>query len=199
MQFRKSELDLFPTPVSLYDLSEVNLTPLLDLIDSFEKKKMYLVNNGVSTFGTGSSILDHQDLSELKSFISECLFDYTNRLGIFNLEICESWFNMTLPGGKLDLHRHEGSVVSGAFYPTSEEITPLLFKTPISPYKMNELYKPNVGTQYAFGFNTVFPSKGMLILFPSWLEHKTDTEIGERLVVSFNTYYTNENLDVSES
>ena len=199
MRFKKCELDLFPTPVSLYDLSEIDVSPLFDTIENFEKRKMYLVDDGVSSFGTGSSILEHPNLVELKSAIVESLKDYQDRLGIFNLDICESWFNVTLPGGKLDLHRHEGSVVSGAFYPMEDEVSPLLFKSPILPYKMNELYRPNVGTQHAFGFNTVFPSKGMLVLFPSWLEHKTDKEIGNRLVVSFNTFYSNENLDAGQS
>ena len=60
---------------------------------------------------------------------------------------------------------------------------------------MNELYRPGAESQHAFGFNTVWPSQGLLILFPSWLEHKTDTEIGNRIVVSFNTSYAPETND----
>lgn len=196
MQFKKCELDLFPTPVSLYDLSAVDITSLLEIIEQSEKKEFCLVQEGVSTFGSDMNLLDHPDLVELKSSILWALKDYRDRLGIFNIQISDSWFNFTKPGGRLELHRHEGSIVSGSFYPIDNKVSPLLFKSPILPHKMNELYKPNANTQHAFGINTIVPSQGMLVLFPSWLEHKTDTEIGERLVVSFNTFYSNENLDV---
>ena len=29
----------------------------------------------------------------------------------------------------------------------------------------------------------------MLVLFPSWLEHKTDSEVGIRKIISFNASY----------
>jgi len=195
MEYKKCEIDLFPTPVSLYDLSSVDVEPLLQVIEELETHAYYLVESGESSFGPQSELLNDSRLIDLKKSIKSCLDDYVNRLGIFPLSFAESWFNKTPPGGRLDLHRHEGSCISGAFYPLDEEIVPLLFKSPILPYKMNELYRPGVQTQHAYGFNTVFPSKGMLILFPSWLEHKTDFEIGKRLVVSFNTFYTHENLD----
>ena len=56
---------------------------------------------------------------------------------------------------------------------------------------MNELYRPGAESQHAFGFNTVWPSQGLLILFPSWLEHKVTQNLSEeedpdRIVISFN-------------
>ena len=44
-------------------------------------------------------------------------------------------------------------------------------------------------SEYATVFHPVEPYQGLLVLFPSWLDHKTETEIGERFVVSFNTKY----------
>ena len=193
-QLKKAELDLFPTPVSVYDLSYYDFQPLLKVIEQSERNNFPLVVGGESTFSPQANLLDHPDLTDLKQHIKVCLEDYQDRLGIFNVEIVESWFNMTPPGGHLELHRHEGSAISGALYPRVEgEISPLLFRSPIWPYKMNELYRPpseNKLNPNAFGYNTVWPSHGLLVLFPSWLEHKTDTEIGNRMVVSFNTGYS---------
>jgi len=199
---KKIELDLFPTPVSLYNLENVDFSALLDIIDSEQSdaREFHLTPNGKTTFrGSGSnesSILGRQETREIRRELMKCVRDYTERLGIHNIDICESWFNITEPGGSLGLHRHEGSVVSGALYPRlMGDVSPLLFKSPISMYKMNELYRPGTESQHAFGFNTVWPETGILVLFPSWLEHTVDKEVGHRLVVSFNTYYTNEPLE----
>ena len=47
-----------------------------------------------------------------------------------------------MPGDCVKRHRHERSVVSGAFYiDISEDITPLMFKSPLFPYKMIDAYE----------------------------------------------------------
>ena len=43
--------------------------------------------------------------------------------------------------------------------------------------------------QYASTGVMLKPANGQLVLFPSWLEHETDPECGERCVISFNTFY----------
>ena len=43
--------------------------------------------------------------------------------------IKNSWMNRVGKGGSVRSHRHEGSVVSGAFYPIADEGScPLIFK-----------------------------------------------------------------------
>lgn len=191
MNLKKCELDIFPTPISVYDLSEVNIE-VDDFYSSIQKEESHehlLLNGGKSSYGTNQHILDVQIFSNLKNAIQECLYDYCTRLGIYKVEISNSWFSLTNKNGSLNLHRHEGSVVSGAFYPKIENsIAPLRFRNPLTPYKMNELYE-NVDSFYAVQKNLIDPHEGMLILFPSWLEHDTDKEIGERIVISFNSFY----------
>ena len=92
-------------------------------------------------------------------------------------------------GKRLNLHRHEGSVLSGAFYlKVDNDSVPLRFKSPLLPYKMNDMYQ-RMDNQYASTGVMLKPSNGQLVLFPSWLEHETDPECGERCVISFNTFY----------
>lgn len=196
-ELRKAELDLFPTPVSVYDLEYYDFKPLIKIIEETERTQFHLVSGGESTFSPVADLLGHPNLVDLRSELMKCVNDYCHRLGTHPVDIVESWFNITPPGGRLELHRHEGSAISGALYPclNGQDVAPLLFKSPLLPYKMNELYRPGAESQHAFGFNTVWPSQGLLILFPSWLEHKTDTEIGNRTVVSFNTSYAPETND----
>ena len=67
-------------------------------------------------------------------------------------------------GNKLKAHKHEESIVSGAFYISGS--TPLIFPdTSIQPYP------------------------GLLVLFSSDLVHYTEEETEERIIISFNTDY----------
>lgn len=186
---KKCELDLFSTPISVYDLSKIDVKLLLKNIFSQKSYEHFLVPNGQSSYGTENNILNSDELKFLKEKIQECICDYCIRIGIHKVTISNSWFNITKPGGKLNIHRHEGSVVSGAFYPKiNNPVTPLRLKSPLLPYKMNELYE-HVETKYATTHNEIEPSQGMLILFPSWVEHETNQEISERITVSFNSFY----------
>lgn len=186
MHLTKEEWELFPTPVSLYNLSDINTDSLKAALRDQVDYDYGLVDNGTTSYPEESKLLDNA--LDIKEVIQECINDYANRLGLCRLQIDTSWFNKTNKGGRLELHRHEGSVISGGFYPfPQEEVSPLLFRNPIIPYKMNETFQNN--TSYANMFHEVHPYQGLLILFPSWLEHKTDKEIGNRFVVSFNTGY----------
>ena len=188
MGIQKEELDLFPTPVSLYDLSDLNLELISEYIESVGKQEFHLLDNGKSDYRLNPNFLNASELSELKESIEYCVEDYCQRMGFTRLKISGSWSNITEVGGRLELHRHERSIVSGVFYPKlNTSITPLLFKNPIWHYKMAEDYDFNIQSLYPSFFDLIHISSGMLVLFPSWLEHKTDKEIGRRLCISFNT------------
>ena len=127
-------------------------------------------------------------LKFLKEELDNCLQEYTQSVGLQYVEIIRSWFNTMSTGKRIKLHRHEGSVISGAFYlKVDDNSVPLKFKSPVLPSKMIDIYtRP---TQYACPFFELKPTIGQLVLFPSWLEHETDAECGERVVISFNTFY----------
>tara|TARA_B100001094_G_C17922456_1_gene666614 strand:- start:172 stop:750 length:579 start_codon:yes stop_codon:yes gene_type:complete len=188
MSIRKKELDLFSTPVSLYDLSDLNLESIAEYVESVDKEEFHLLDIGKSDYKLNPHFLNHPDLLELKESIENCIDDYSIRMGITPLKISGSWSNITDVGGRLELHRHECSIVSGVFYPqVNIPVTPLLLKNPIWQYKMSEEYDFTIQSQYPSFFDLIHISSGMLVLFPSWLEHKTDKEIGRRLCISFNT------------
>ena len=190
MGIQKEELDLFPTPVSLYDLSHLDMGIISEVIETIPKEEFYLVDNGQTDFNTNSFILNHPDLFDLKDSIEQCLNDYSIRLGVDNIVVQNSWSSITEIGGRLELHRHEGCVISGVFYPKfNEPVSPLIVKSPISQNQMFEIYNPESNVQNTHHYNTIVPQSGMLVLFPSWLEHKTEVEIGRRIIISFNCTY----------
>ena len=89
--------------------------------------------------------------------------------------------------GSVNAHRHERSVISGAYYPKCEdESAPLIFESPLQPYQMNmNNIRQGPYNQYFLDFN---PQPGLLVLFPSWLRHSVPPNRSDkRYTISFNT------------
>jgi uncharacterized protein (TIGR02466 family) len=181
-------LDLFPTPVTKYDLSFLDLDKIFKIIKQVDVKPHGLIGASDSSYGLYLSILYDDQLSFLKKELDNCLQEYRQRVGLQDVEIANSWFNNMATGTSTQLHRHEGSVISGAFYlKIDDKSVPLRFKSPVHPYKMLDIFKKP--TKYGCPFFELTPISGQLVLFPSWLEHETAPECGERVVISFNTFY----------
>ena len=179
---------LFPTPVGAYAI-DIDLDFVYSKITEYTSAPHFLLEDSDSSFGQESNILHDPDLAHLRSELLGCIKDYTDATCLQELEITGAWYNQMRKGDKVTLHRHEGSVLSGAFYVRTDENTvPLRFQSPLKPYKMNDLYE-NFNSQYASSGVQINVQPGNLLLFPSWLEHETDAECGERCVISFNTLY----------
>ena len=182
-------LDLFPTPVSQYDLSFLDLDGIIKILDKFEVAPHGLLDDSDSSYGLDFTILYDDELKFLKEELDTCINEYVQRTGLQEIVITGSWYNKMTTGRSLNLHRHEGSVLSGAFYlDVDDNSVPLRMRSPLLPYKMNDMYQ-RMDNQYASPGVMLKPSKGQLILFPSWIEHETDSEQGHRCLISFNTFY----------
>ena len=181
-------IDIFPTPVTKYDLSFLDLDKIFKIIKQVKVVPHDLLGESDSSYGSEFTILYDDKLKFLKQELDNCLQEYTQRVGLEEVEIIRSWYNNMSTGKSIKLHRHEGSVISGAFYlKVNDNSVPLKFKSPVLPSKMIDMFI--TPTQYACSFFDLKPTIGQLVLFPSWLEHETDAECGERVVISFNTFY----------
>ncbi|NDB30341.1 hypothetical protein EB155_11520 [archaeon] len=179
---------LFPTPVGIYEI-DIDLDLVKKKILTFTTQPHGLLDDSQSSFENDGSILYDPDLNFLKEKIESCIDDYVQNVCLQPIVITGSWYNQMKIGCRVNLHRHEGSVVSGAFYvDVDDDTVPLRFKSPLQPYKMNDLHE-RFENQYASVGVMLPPKKGTLLLFPSWLEHETDSETGTRCVISFNTLY----------
>lgn len=147
-----------------YDLSFLNLSSIKNKLLQIKASSHGLVTKGVSTYNHGMPILMYSELIGLKTIIKEYIRIYCEKYNIPPLKFINSWFNISQSGNKLKAHKHEESIVSGAFYISGR--TPLIF--------------PDVSIQ---------PYPGLLVIFSSDLVHYTEEEIEERIVISFNTDY----------
>jgi len=187
--------DVFPTLITVFDLKDHPANKrVFDLMKNTQIKNHALVsNNGESSYAeeTPNRFLSNPLIKDFNETIQQCVNIYTEQSGLTNCTIKNSWFNKMGKGGRIILHRHEFSTVSGAYYPVwNEKNCNLRFRNPIAPYKMAELSSPTM-TPYNDMEQEVPGAEGRLILFPSWLEHYTlENESDERWVVSFNAFHS---------
>lgn len=184
--------NLFPTCVIDFDLStHPDIITLLEIIDETKNLCMPhgLVENSISSFDI-IPILDDPRLINLKNTIQMCIFDYAGMTGLAEVYITNNWYNIMSTGSRVSAHRHYGSVVSGAFYPSLEfGSSNLFFNSPITQCKMNDILTEQGEHNPFSAFKTEISIKeGHLYIFPSWLEHGVNiNNVPNRIVVSFNT------------
>ena len=188
---KNNVVSLFPTPFGIYQL-DVDLDRIYSSLSKFKTAPNYLLSGSKSSFERDVSILYEDEFFDLFSKVQFALDDYAKTVSLEPIVVTDSWYNEMSIGKRLILHRHEHSVVSGAFYiKCSKKSVPLKFKNPLAPYRMMELYTKNP-SDYSSGGMQFQPKPGVLFLFPSWLEHETIEERDDRCVISLNTTYKKE-------
>jgi hypothetical protein len=147
-----------------YNLSFLNLNTIRNTLLQIETSSHGLVSKGVSTYNHGMPTLMYPELTGLRNIFKQYVRLYCNKYDILPLKFINSWFNISQAGNKLKAHKHEESIISGAFYISGS--TPLIF--------------PDA---------SIKPYPGLLVLFSSDLVHYTEEETEERIIISFNTDY----------
>ena len=175
-------------PEGPFDKADFNLFPTLVQVHCFDN---HPANDGIVNFigkvHRSTNCLDLPEFEKLKRDIENRLVDYTRTVGIAGVELTKSWFNIQEAEGHVAEHRHDISIVSGAYYPYVDEgSAPIVFKNPNLGPKIAE--RPERNTEFSTDGMEFFPKTGMLVLFPSWLYHRTYfNKTKKRITISFNT------------
>jgi uncharacterized protein (TIGR02466 family) len=142
----------------------------------------------------------------LSHWIKDCLFksaananrEYWPAGANINIEIHESWCHITRDGGYHDMHTHPGSSWSAIYYLDTGDMDAA------SKNGLNRFFCPynnmyiDAGTAWT-SRNTsidITAQEGMLIVFPSFVQHNALTYRGEkeRYVISVNSKVTLANM-----
>lgn len=183
-------VDIFPTTIFTDQTSKFIGTPHYEFL-------LHLINSDYNS-SSDSTILttvDQQLLNqnlfiELKNYILHKSKEYLNQLGHVyeDLQIHNSWGVYTRPNSESSLHTHSNSYISGVYYLTQG--SNITFKKPydlssIVPKINQDLTNPRTLNTYS-----IPPQPGLLVLFPSTLQHKVEKSIGDedRYSISFNIY-----------
>jgi uncharacterized protein (TIGR02466 family) len=185
--------DIFPTRISRWDLSDhPQLTLARQIAENIAKEPHGLIDGARSSYATGltASFLRKPLIQSLTQEIHRCINLHAEQVGLPTINIGHSWVNIMGQGQRVERHRHELSVLSGAFYLSAPPGScGLKFHSPTAGLRMLELVN-NAGPETTTNFHFTECREGELIIFPSWLEHSTDLNQADgRIVVSFNTQY----------
>lgn len=181
---------LFPYPLIIcgekYDFTsgESNYISELEMIDN--------IGNSMSK---NDKVLDSEELSDLKRFIDEQILNFKKNLLRMKDEneiyITQSWVNNSFPNQYHPKHKHPNSVISGVMFLDDNEkynLPAIRFHRTLEMYPLNFTFDElNEFNASAREFD---PERGMLMLFPSLLEHDVDRNTSDRMrtSISFNTY-----------
>jgi uncharacterized protein (TIGR02466 family) len=197
IKYRMQNL-IFPTRIDIHDLSQdpdfEKVKQIIQLQES-QATPHLLLDNALSTYTSSNiPILDHIALTGFRKRLDSLVHAMALDLRLAPITINNSWFNIMGEGQRVEPHRHMMSVISGAFYTeAAPNSAGLRFHSPLAQLRMNEMLLGSNGLNA--DFHEVECKEGLLILFPSWLEHSTAVNPSKRRVtVSFNSGYGPEKL-----
>ena len=187
---------IFPSPV-------YNAKMNSDLGSKEEKEIEDIIKEGIHKHGpldhrSDSSYIFDTKLKNLKEFCEQHINNYAKEIlnpqNDLEFYITQSWINVIEPGGSIHRHWHGNSIISGVFYPTSEESDRIEFYEPNARLK-ERLFLTSVEAKEWNKWNSsssFFPAeKNNLYLFPSWLEHSVlpnEKATKDRISISFNVF-----------
>jgi uncharacterized protein (TIGR02466 family) len=172
----------------------------------FDIEEFKATGNSSVYISSTDCVLEHEELLDFKTFFKKHLDIYTSDILQLesNFEITDSWTARTPSNGSHHKHNHPNSIFSGVYYVNADagdlvlEFDPLYSKYFRFNYKIKQY---NIYNSNAWDI----PVKpGLLVLFPSYLQHFTrkNTGVDNRMIVGFNSFLCddltghNENISV---
>jgi uncharacterized protein (TIGR02466 family) len=190
-----SQLDyLFPTPIGIYNLLDNSLCEKYSNLILNDYRSQII--NKTSTAITTRDDLHNQDVFKgIIEIINPIVDDFSEEiLGLEknSLMMTAMWSNIRYSGSKHHVHQHPNSFLSGVLYlSVSESIDPgnIFF---VDPRPAKNMFHGIFTKQSPISDRTwwYIPKTGVMLLFPSWLEHGTDEYLcssnNPRISLSFN-------------
>lgn len=196
---------LFPTPVGVVHFSDH------DFMDRMAEEVLTLKNQSSSTlfedignWCTDDNLNVLPQFTELVKLINDEVSVFLNDVYKVNpnhLNMTCMWSNVHDSRSKHHIHQHPNSFLSGVLYlstPNNDNEYPgnIFF---VDPRIGNRTQQSDYSERTVYNEKAWFftPKKGMMLLFPSWLEHGTDqgkfSKNQYRISLSFNYQLTQAN------
>ena len=162
--------------------------PTFKSIEDSDSDKIYY-ENGYTNYTPGSNVLELNALEELKNFIEVSVNEVHRKLNLENqVYLINSWFSVNRKHSMHERHNHLPAVWSGVYYvqATNNDGNITFFNDHLKsnwPYCKTDINNPL--TRQIF---TIQPETGLLLIFPSFLEHQVhlNNTDNDRISLSFN-------------
>ena len=157
--------------------------------------ELEMIDNNGNSMSKNDKVLDSNELSDLKQFIDEQVFNLKKNLLRIKDEneiyITQSWVNKSHPDQFHPKHRHPNSVISGVIYLDDNHdgsLPAIRFHRTLDMFPLNFSFDDL--NEFNASCREFDPEQGMLVLFPSFLEHDVGINTSDRVrtSLSFNTY-----------
>lgn len=187
----------FATPIGMFYTKEKKITDELYnsvlKISKDDSEDIFKYHDQSKT--TPDNLHTRENFKELVNFIESKVERFSKEiLGINNkdIELSSMWSNIHNSGSSHNIHQHPNSFLSGVYYPyvpQCEDPGNIIFVDPRQAKNM--IYADFVKASCISNRNIwVTPETGLLLLFPSWLEHGTGAFVSskneQRVAISFN-------------
>jgi uncharacterized protein (TIGR02466 family) len=185
---------IFPTPVGVVSFSN------MELFDRMANNVLTLKNQSASTlFEDTGNWCTNDDLNELPQFAEltklidsevRAFLQDVHKANPDHFKMSCMWSNVHNTKSKHHIHSHPNSFLSGVVYlSTPDNPGNIFFVDPRmgSRYHAPDYFEKTIYNEKICNFT---PRAGMMLLFPSWLDHGTDCgnflETEYRISLSFN-------------
>ena len=161
-------LNSFSTPIYINYLDKNSANNVEEIITPKLSKLEFKGNTNTDYFS--NKIISKNELPELFNFINNELDYYSQTTTIQKGEYFQYWTQDYKSNQSQGFHQHPGCTISGVYFIRANNAGPIQFKSP-NPYMEFTQWNDSSSIDKFTYFN-VEPTKGMLILFPSWLFHQ---------------------------
>lgn len=220
---RRYDVNLFSTPLVIIKLDDNQCKEIQDVyIEKVyshkiktESKKKTVSNLDPNKFNYTSdtdgytsyyvdSLLKNEDFLPLKKYLDSAIktsLSAKDETDMFDLKWMDFWYTIYGKGHIVQEHFHPNSIISGVFYlKCPPKCGDIVFSDNNYNFKN---YCVNTSRLKTFTYPKDYPVKpedGMILLFPSWLSHKTTPNQSdeEKIMFAFNMIPTNQSFDDSD-
>jgi uncharacterized protein (TIGR02466 family) len=179
-------LPLFPTPLYVAEIGIIDPTEM-KVIETLETT----MNVSGNSYSVNTKVLDMLPklsniiLPHIKQYVDNVMCPETD----VSLRITQSWINKNKIQQGHHKHNHDNSIISGVYYVCPETPPSILFHRKKESDISFDIKSHNPFNSKQYKVNV---KRGMLILFPSSLDHSVDvnTISDQRITLAFNTFFT---------
>ena len=186
---------IFPTTILVDSIDrEFTNDEILSYLNADYESDHFSISTNSVQFTRSLNIIKEHNLKDLHDFILKKAYDYLSAYEIkdkINLTIIRSWFVKSQPLSYGRKHNHPNSLLSGVLYlktpPNSGNL--ILHDSATSKFGSIELSFNNINNVNGAQIS-IPPKEGMLIIFPSTLDHEIsqNTCTEDRYSLSFDIW-----------